>query len=529
MGPGAFPQTLGGVLARGAAEVPDRYFVTVGGRTLSYAEFAEQVAWVAGALAELGIGRGDKVALFLPNSLVFLLAMFAVPSLGAMFVPAHAESAERELRYVLLHSDARAVVTDVARLPRVEAIRSEIPELKHVVVAGHPPGRPDTLTFEELCAAMPASGASVVPSDPAAILYTSGTTGPPKGAVLLHRGFVLNATAFRDHLGFGADDVLLCVLPLAHLNAQRSSILAAAVSGAHVVVAERFSASRFWETVREHQITAFSILPTILAMLLAQPSTDRDRDHSARLCISPASPEQLRAFEARFGVHVVTTYGLTEGMLNIMNPADRRTRRIGAVGRPIAPGVQRMRIVDPEGRDLPAGVTGEIVLQSPAQMVGYYKDPEATARALRDGWLYTGDLGWLDEDGFLYFVGRLKEMIRRGGENIAPGEVEAMLLKHPKVADAVVLGVPDPIYEEAIKACVVLHPGESPASVPPEALFAHCAARLAPFKVPRYLEYREELPRTPTLRVQRHLLTQVTSGENGPVFDRLAIKGESVL
>ena len=518
-----FAGTIGALLDERARDSADRPFVTAAGTTLGYGEFADRVRRLAAGFRGLGVRRGDTLGLALPNGVDFLLGMFAAARLGALFVPTHAQFTAREVEYVLVHSDAVAVLADAERLPLVRQARARCPLLRHVIGLGTPPAA-DVVDGRDLLrqAAVPEVRGPVSPDDAAAILYTSGTTGNPKGVVLTHRGYRLNAEAFSAHVGLRADDVLLCVLPLAHLNAQRSSILPAMVCRAHVVLTERFSASGFWDTVRAHGVTFFSILPTVGSLLLRQPPGPLDRAHGARLCVTPVTPGLLEAFEARFGVPVVTTYGLTEGMLNVMNPIDPARRRTAAVGKPIAPEVHRVRIVDDEDRDVPTGAVGEIVLKSPAVMKGYHKDPEATATALRGGWLHTGDLGALDGDGFVYFAGRKKDIIRRAGENVSPVEVETVLASHPKVLEAAVVGVPDPIREEEIKACVLLHEGESEKTVTPDELFAHCAARLAAWKVPRYLEYRQSFPRTPTLRIQRHQLRDLSGAEGVPLFDRLA-------
>jgi acyl-CoA synthetase (AMP-forming)/AMP-acid ligase II len=513
-----FAGTIGGLLEARAAEA-GRPFLTAAGTTWSYVQVAERAARLAAGLRKLGVGSGDKVCLFLPNRAEFVLGLFAAARVGAVFVPAHHQLTASELAYVLHHSDARVALTDPEHLPILREARPWCPSLRAIMTSG--PADGEAIPLADLLALPPAPAGPVGPDDPAAILYTSGTTGRPKGAVLLHRGYRLNAEAFRDRVGLRADDVLLCVLPLAHVNAQRSSVLAAAAAGARVVV-EPFHGSTFWETARREGATFASLLPTVLSILLRQAPGPADRRHSMRLCVSPATEALAAEFEARFGVPVVTTYGSTEGMLNIMGFADPAANRAGPVGKPIAPEVHEVRIVDEAGREVPRGSEGEIVQRSPALMREYYKDPEATARALRDGWLHTGDLGRMDADGFVYFVGRKKELIRRGGENVSPAEVEAALAAHPRVAEVAVVGVPDPIYEEEIKAFVLLRPGETPATVPPAELFAHCATRLAPYKVPRYLEYREEFPRTPTWRVQKRRLASGEAGPPGPTFDRLA-------
>lgn len=518
----ALAGTMGAVVDERAADSASRPFITYGGVTVSFGTFADQVWRLTGALDELGVRPGDTVCLFLPNGLPFVLAMFAAARLGALFVPAHAQFTAREILYVLQHADAATVIVDPERLPLVQEIREQCPRLRHVVVTGGAGGA-NVVAFDDLmrAPARPDATAHVTPGDPAGILYTSGTTGQPKGAVLTHRGYMLNACAFAERTALSSDDVLLCVLPLAHLNAQRSSLLPAALTRARLVLADRFSAGAFWPTVRTHDVTFFSVMPTVVSILLQQPPVSGERDHRVRLCVTPITRPLLEAFEARFGVLVVNTYGLTEGMLNVMNFVDPARRRPDAIGKPLLPEVHRLRIVDDQDHDVARGTVGEIVLQSPAVMAGYHKDPEATARAMRSGWLHTGDLGYLDDEEFLHFVGRKKEMIRRGGENIAPAEIEAVLTVHPGVQEAVVVGVPDPVREEEVKACVVLRQGEDVKSVPPATLLAHCAARLAGFKVPRYVEYRRDFPRTPTLRVQRHKLTGITGADGAPLFDRV--------
>ncbi len=513
------PNTIAAILKERAADSADRPFLTCGTQTLSYGEFAERVSRVAAGLRELGVRTGDKVCLFLPNGIPLTIGMFAAARIGAIFVSAHADLRPRELRHVLAHSDAVAVFTDTLRLPSVQEVRSDCPLLRHVVLTDASCAG-DAVSLDELLHSAPDSRIARVEGDaPAAILYTSGTTGVPKGVLLKHDGYLLNAQAIVERTSLARDDVLYCVLPLAHLNAQRSSLLPAAMVAAHLVLEERFSASAFWPGVRSHGVTFFSLMPAIVSILVRQPVRPDDREHSVRLCVTPITPALLDAFESRFGIPVLNTYGLTEGMLNVMNfqGAQRRPR---AIGKPLLPEIHHVRIVDEADRDVTVGSTGEILLQSPAMMLGYYKDPAATKMALRGGWLHTGDLGFLDDEGFLHFSARRKELIRRGGENVAPAEIESVLAEHPAVQEAVAVGAPDPILEEDIKACVILRDERDASSVPPEELFAHCAARLAPFKVPRYIEYRRDFPRTPTLRVERHKLTTLNAGPDSVVFER---------
>jgi len=233
-------------------------------------------------------------------------------------------------------------------------------------------------------------------------------------------------------------------------------------------------------------------------------------------------PDVHLEFERRFGVTAVPSYSLTEDLLSVLGPLEESVRKLGSCGVAIAPEVHRLRVCDDDGVSLAPGEQGEIVKQSPAVMMGYYKNPDATVTALRDGWLHTGDLGYLDEDGFLYFVDRKKDIIKRSGENIASAEVERVLGSHPLVAESAVVAVADPIRQEEVKACIVLADGASPEDVPPEELWEFCAGHLAPFKIPRYLDYRSELPKTPSSKVQKNLLRE--EGLAAGVVDREASK-----
>lgn len=509
-------ETIAHLLERRAQETPESPFLTVANETVPFGEFADRTRRLAAGLRELGVRRGDKICIFLPNGMPFALAMFATARLGAIFVPAHAQFRAGELRYVVQHSDAVAVFTDPERQGFVEEVRAGCPLLRHSIVT-------DELLDELLRTAPSSDEPDVRPDDAAGILYTSGTTGRPKGVLLRQSAYAMNARALVERMEITHNDTMYCVLPLAHLNAQRSSLLPAVVAGARLILAERFSATAFWPTVRSERVTFFSVLPSILSILLQQQPSAEDRSHGARVCLSPATTALIDAFEERFGIPVINSYGLTEGMLNVMNFLDARRKR-DAIGQPLLPEVHRLRIVDVEDNDVPLGTTGEIVLQSPAVMMEYYKDPETTRQTLRGGWLHTGDLGYLDDRRFLHFVGRRKELIRRGGENVAPAEIESTLAEHPAVLEAAAVAVPDPILEEEIKVCVIVRPGYDGGSALAAELFDYCAARLASFKIPRYLEYRSEFPRTPTLRVERHKLANVAAQEGSSIFDRYAFK-----
>jgi acyl-CoA synthetase (AMP-forming)/AMP-acid ligase II len=272
--------------------------------------------------------------------------------------------------------------------------------------------------------------------------------------------------------------------------------------------------------VRENGVTTSSLMRTIPTILLNLPEKSDDAKNPLRLAVALLPPELHLRFEDRFDLTVVGSYSLTEDILSVLGPADKSKRKLGSCGLPAAPDVHRLRIVDESGKDLPPGELGEIVKQSPAVMRGYYKNPAATAEALQDGWLYTGDIGYLDEDGFLYFIDRKKDMIKRGDENISAEEVERVLNCHPMIAESAVIGVPDAIRQQEAKACVVLKPPADFNTVPPQEIWSFCRERLAGFKVPRYIEYCESLPKTPSSKIQKSLLREETKAPVKILFDR---------
>jgi acyl-CoA synthetase (AMP-forming)/AMP-acid ligase II len=291
-------------------------------------------------------------------------------------------------------------------------------------------------------------------------------------------------------------------------------------AGGSIVLVEKFSASHFWEQVREYGATTSSLMRTIPQILLSLPEKPDDRDNPLRLIVTLLSPEMHVRFEERFGVKGVPSYSLTEDILSIIGPQNMPKEKLGSCGVLLAPEVHRVAIHDENGQPLPPGKAGEIVKQSPTVMKGYYKNPEATAKTLKNGWLYTGDLGYLDCDGYLYFVDRVKDMVRRGDENISSEEVERVLNSHPAVAESAVIAVPDQIRGEEVKAYIVLKPPATPSSVTAEEIWKFCKGHLAAFKVPRYIEYRAELPKTPSSKVQKNLLRDESKQPTARVFDR---------
>jgi acyl-CoA synthetase (AMP-forming)/AMP-acid ligase II len=514
--------TLPELLRERVKRNPRSLALRFGDRRLTYGDLEREVNRVANGLLRLGARKAEKIALLLPNCPEFLFAVFAAAEIGAVFVPINTASTAEEAEYVLRHSEASALLTTEDFLPLVDAVRESVPALGRVVIT-QDSELPGCVSWGEFLfgAADEAPRMEVGAGDLASITYTSGTTDRPKGVMLSQVAYAFAPQKRAEALGWSERDRVFVLLPLFHVNALCHMAIAMISVGGSVVLSERFSASRFWGEVREYGVTTSSLMRTIPQILLSLPERPDDRENPLRLVVALLAPEVHLRFEERFDLTAVPSYSLTEDILSFIGPLDKSKRKLGSCGLPIAPEVHRVRIVDENGGRLAAGQTGEIVKQSPAVMQGYFKNPQATAQALKDGWLYTGDLGYLDEEGFLYFVDRKKDMVRRGDENISSEEVERVLNSHPLIAESAVVGVPDPIRQEEVKAYIVLKPPATLESVPPQEVWAFCQEHLAPFKVPRYLEYREELPKTPSSKIQKNVLREEGKALKPLVFDRL--------
>ena len=488
---------------------------------VTYADFQQEVYRVANAFLRLGVRKGDKIALLLPNCPEFLLAVFAAAEIGAVFVPINTAFSADEVGYVLDHSDSGYLITDRSFLPLVEQVRDRCPQLKRVMSL-RKDTEPDCIVWDELLhgASNEAPEIAVQPDDLASITYTSGTTDRPKGVMLTQLTYAFAPQKRAEALGWNERDRALVMLPLFHVNGLCHIALAMISVGGSLVLREKFSASHFWDEVRKFGVTTSSLMRTIPTILLNLPEKPDDAKNPLRLAVALLPPELHLRFEERFNLTVVGSYSLTEDILSVLGPADKTKRKLGSCGLPAAPEVHRLRILDESGAELPHGKLGEIVKRSPAAMRGYYKNPVETAEALKDGWLHTGDLGYIDDDGFLYFIERKKDMIKRGDENISAEEVERVLNSHPLIAESAVIGVPDPIRQEEAKACVVLKTPATPKSLPPGEIWEFCAKHLAAFKVPRYIEYCDSLPKTLSSKIQKSLLREETKGPVKVVFDR---------
>ncbi len=518
------PRTLGQVLAARARATPDKTWLLFEERPnadaapvvrqLTYADFEQQVQRAANVLVELGLRPGDKLVLHLGNCPEFLFLWFGAARCGAVIVPVNTLSSPDELEYLVNHSESVVFVTEPSGLPLVEQLLPRCPAVRHVLVCRTDADRGPALAFSRLLAeaSETPSRHEPEPLDVVAILYTSGTTSKPKGCLITHANYVHVGEAVSTGMGLGPEDRFLTVLPLFHGNAQYYATMSALVVGGSVALMERFSASRYWEQAARYDCTVGSLFAAPMRMLLAQPPRPEERGHRLRLVIfaQNLSREQLAEWDARFGAPLMQIYGMTEQLGHpLANPFDGPRDNM-TVGLP-SPGWQ-VRVVDERGRDVPDGEPGQLLVRGEpgtSLMLGYFKNPEATAEAIRDGWLWTGDNVRINANGYFEFVDRAKDMIKRSGENVAAGEVEGVLKDHPSVFDAAVIGVPDQMRDEAIKAFVVLREG---AAASEAELIAWCAARLANFRVPELVEFRTELPRTSVGKIQKHLLRAERAG-----------------
>jgi long-chain acyl-CoA synthetase len=501
------------LLERRAAETPATTFLSDAhdGRRWTYAEFDAAVNRTCDTLAAHGVGRGDVVCLLLPNSAEYVIAYFACFKTGALAGPVNSLLKPDEAAYVVGNSDAKLLLYHSQFRDTATRMRTEVASLTAALEFD------DAAAANETCAAPPADSwreLALGLSDEAIIIYTSGTTGRPKGCLLTHGNLLANARQIVRWLRFTPADRLLSVMPLFHMNAVMVTTVAAMYAGGASVVSPRFSASRFWQTVSDYEVTSFGSVATMLSMLLATypegvPAGLRREQLRFALCGSaPVPAEILRRFEETFGCLVIEGYGLSESTVRAtFNPPDAR-RRPGSCGQSIG---CEIKVFGEDEREVEGGELGEIVLRGENIFKGYYKNEAATAEAFRGGWFHTGDIGYRDADDYLYIADRKSDMIIRGGENIYPREIDELLYAHPAVASAAAVGVPDELYGEEVAAFVVLKEGHQASAVE---LIEFCRARLADFKCPKTVRFLDELPKGPTGKLlKRELAKHFTAGE----------------
>lgn len=508
-------RTIGRILADKAQTVGDRPLLHFGDRHWTYADAHATTSAYAEGFRRTGIGRGDHVALMLDNRPELLWAIWGLGKLGAVAVPVNTAAKGELLVYLLDQSDSMLLCAENAYHERADAAMREVPAVRELV------GLERLAAFADLPADDPPEMCEVKHSDPHLLMYTSGTTGPSKGVVSPHSQGHAVGRQMASLSGYGSGDVLYTCLPIFHANALWFTIYAALWADASVALSPGFSARRFWDEIRESGATVFNALGAMANMIWQQPASSHDRDHRVRTAmLVPSSQDLAERFARRYGVGTTSVYAMTEnGVVTVLGPDDPQ-EKASSTGR--LREHMDVQIVDDQRRPLPVGEVGEICTRPRERgsfMLGYYEMPAATVAATTDLWFHTGDRGRLDEDGYLYFVDRKKEAIRRRGENISAYEVETILCRHPDIQEAAAVPVDAELGEDELM--VYLVPGPD-CAVTFEEMIEFCAQQMAYYMVPRYLEFVDELPKTPSEKIEKYKLKQSAAQRSGQLWDREA-------
>jgi len=522
--------SVGEVIANAADRWGDEPYMTYGptGESYTYGETNERANGVANALASVGVEAGDRVGLYLTNTPAFVFAIYGCAKLGAVETPINWQYREREVTHAIESAAVETVVAqpDDEMLDILTAVAPEADPLERIVLT-------DDHRFEEVealagvdafllseleheaGAAEPDGGAGW--EDPVSILYTSGTTGLPKPTVLANRSFLLAAKSMLG-VPFADDDVNYNPYPLFHANNQCYSMLATAIHGSEYVLSDAFSAGEFWDEVTQHGVTSFNLIGGVPKILDSRFDADEIPENDLEFAVGPISTELWEGFEEKFDLTVIQIYSQTESLTLLMNHPGVEEVAVGAIGKPMFPDLGHEAWVGAEdGTRLGPGEEGELVRTDPAAMIEYWNRPEKTEETLRDGRIYSGDVVRTDEDGYFYYVDRKKFMVRRSGENISAQEVENVIDELPGVSESAIIPVPDDIRGEEVKAMVLRADDDN---VTERDVVLRVGRTLAPYKVPQYVEFLEEFPRTPTERIQRVKLADREADRTDHGWDR---------
>lgn len=512
---------LSKILEKATSKNPNKPYLFFEEKEISYNTFNKNVNKVANGFSELGVRKGDRVCIMVSNCPEFLYTWFGLSKIGGIIVPINVAFKEKETEYIVSHSESMAIVAEDNYIPIIEAVRAKTPKLSQLIHLGEEE-YPAWTSFQAL-QQLPdelKKKVELTGEDISTIMYTSGTTGPPKGVMIPHKSYIYCGEGFTKWLDIRENDRLFTCLPLHHANAQYYSTMGSLVAGASLILVDRFSASRFWDKIRNHGATIFNFIGAMLLILIKQPESEKDKDNLVRVAYgNPALKKPIQDYiEKRYGIKIICGYALTECPFGTIQPL-YGIKKEGSMGLPRQhPSFKNeVKIFDDDDNELPPGSVGELVLRNPAIMEGYFKELEITKKTLRGGWLHTGDNAYQDKDGYFYFVDRKKDIIRRRGENISSIEVENVINAHPKVLESAVIGIPSEFSEEEIKAYIVLKSGEI---INPADMFNWCKERLAHFKIPRYIELMDFLPKTSTHRVEKYKLRSERRDFNERCFDR---------
>jgi long-chain acyl-CoA synthetase len=504
------------ILEYTAGRLPDKVFLIEEGRSLTYSQTLAGAWALSAALEGRGVSQGDRVALLFPNCIDFCLAYFAVLTLGAVVVPLNNRLAPKELAYILNDSGAETLILDQQFWDSYDALAGELKRELRLIKSGGEL-KPGAEEFALLIkpGPEPKTAPQLTAISPASIMYTSGTTGKPKGAILSHGNVFTNARNAGAHLGYKESDVTLLVVPLFHVTGLHSQLVAFAYVGGTCALMRAYNTAAMIDLMAKHRVTVTFKVPTMYTLMLVNQALGRSDLSGLRLAAyggAPMAPETIRQLQDRLGVDLYNAYGLTEATsLVTVLPACDALRKAGSIG--LATSGTRLKVVDEAGGELAPDMVGELFIKAPIVVQGYWNKPEATAENIVDGWLHTGDYARIDPEGFVYIADRKKDMIIRGGENIYSIEVESALVSHPKVLEAAVVPRPHSIFDEVVHAFVVLKQG---ALAGEEEIIEYCQGVIADYKVPASVSFIDELPRNPGGKVLKNRLREMVPPGDPP-------------
>jgi acyl-CoA synthetase (AMP-forming)/AMP-acid ligase II len=494
--------TVGEMLIKSACAFPDKIAVICNDRQVTYRELNARVNQLTHGLLQSDITGSSRVAILMYNSIEFIEICFALAKLGSVGIPLNFRLTGPELSSIIEHSDARILLMGEEFEPIINQIRTRLPKVKQFITVNKNPHETDEYHHLFYNQSDSEPGIKVKPEDESFVIYTSGTTGKPKGVILTHQNHYWNTANYTIAYQMNEDDVELALTPMFH-SSTLGRVFTYIFTGATFITSPRFDPAHAMELIAQHKVTSITQSPTMYAALLQLPQKDSSRTSFVKRVVSGAAPisPEMKEELAKLFPHagIFDLYGLTEASpgVTILTPHDP-PEKINSVGKPMLS--VKIKVVDEAGEELPPGENGEIICRGPNLMKGYYNNDVATQEVLKDGWLYTGDVGKFDQDGYLYLTGRKKEIIISGGENIYPAEVEAVLEKHPLILEAAVIGVPDGYWGESVKAVVVPKPGKT---LTDQEVIEYCKSHLAHYKKPRSVDFMDALPRNAANKVMK--------------------------
>ena len=493
-----------------ALKLPDKVAMEFEEQRITFKEIDTTGNKVANALHSLGIAKGDRVAQFMPNSLEIVYSLVGNFKNGSIVVPMNINFKEQEINHILSDSGAKAVITDMERLPIVKKVLPKLPELKQIILVDGKENR--TYNFHELMKNAPEKepNTAIKDDDYAIIFYTSGTTGKPKGAALIQTNITSNIKALQQAWKWTEEDIFLLTLPLYHIHGIGVALCGSLYIGNFTILKKKFVAEEVLETMQKRKITMFMGVPTMYFKLLETEGLEKYDVSSMRLFVSgsaPLSRDMFHKFKKAFGHEILERAGMSESMMNFSNPYESE-RIPGSVG-PCLPGV-KVRITDKNFNDVPVSTEGEILIKGPNVFSGYWDKPSYNKHIFKDGWFITGDVGKIDEKNYVYIIGRSKDVIISGGINIYPREIEDVIESMPQVKECAVVGIPDKEFGESVKAYVVLNPGEKVAE---DDVINFCKEKLASFKKPKFVEFLDALPRNTMGKILKEELRKRHKGK----------------